>query len=270
MIRGALDASRAAGYMLIIGETGGDSREEKRITEALLDRQVDGIILASMFTQERLRPEVDITVPVVLANALPATGNWRAPAVVPDEREAGRAAAQRLLDAGHERIHLVGAGPAASDRPTRSVAATERLEGILETLEEHGLEPISMRGSTDWEPSDGFRIGEELLRDDVRGTVRGDAVIAFNDRLALGVLEAAREVPLSVPGDLSIISFDDEFMARHVRPALTTVALPHYEIGHLATDLLVRMITAPGGDASIHRIAMPLRERASIAAVPQR
>jgi len=267
MIRGALDASREAGYMLFIVESGGDPVDEARVTEGLLDRQVDGIILASMFTQVRPRPRLDHGLPVVLLNSLPDDPAWGIAAVVPDEVAAGRTAARRLLEWSARRLHVVGAGPTTAQMPVGSVAARERHEGILETLAAEGLAPASQRGSLDWEPEDGLRIGNELIADGVRG----DAVIAMNDPVALGVVQALRESGLTVPDDVSLVSFDDAHIARHLRPALTSIGLPHYELGHLATTLLVRAMTAgtpPEGIAcEVHRVRMPLRERASAAPV---
>lgn len=272
MIRGALDASREAGYMLFIAESGGDPLDEERMTEGLLDRRVDGIILASMFTKVRTRPRsrIERGLPVVLLNSLPDDPSWGIAAVIPDEIEAGRTAARRLLDAEHRRIHLVGAGPTTADMPLGSVAARERHEGILETLAAAGLTPVSQRGSLDWEPEDGQRIGNELLA----AGVRGDAVIALNDPLALGVVQALREGGLTVPDEVSIVSFDDDRIARHLRPPLTSIALPHYELGHLSIRLLVQAMSTdatnapdPGRTCEVHRVRMPLRERASAAPV---
>ncbi len=274
MIRGALDAARDAGFMLFIVETGGDPDEEARTTAALLDHRVDGIAFASVSTLSRPRPAADHDVPVVLLNSLPDDGAWGVAAVVPDEVGAGRTAARRLLDAGHRRIHLVGTGH-GDDFPFGSVAAVERRAGIVEVLAGSGVSLMSQHGSPDWEVEDGFRIAQRLLE----LGVQGEAVIAMNDRLALGVQQAFREVGLSVPQDLSIVSFDDERVARQMRPGLTTLALPYYELGHLAVTLLIRAVRA-GADAGatagegepepapaceVHRLRMPLRERGTVA-----
>jgi LacI family transcriptional regulator len=266
MIRGALDAASDGGYMLLIAETGGVPQEEARATDALIDRQIEGLILASMFTRMRKRPEVAAGVPIVLLNALPATQGWALAAVVPDEFSAGYAAATRLLESGHRRIHLVGAGPSYDEMPVAAVAARQRFDGIKAALAEAGLEPLTYSGAIDWEPEIGYALGKQLLEREIAG----EAIIAFNDRIAFGLTQVFSDAGLSIPQDVSIISFDDEAIARQMRPALTTLALPHYELGRLAVEELLSAIrggrvTRPNDKTEIRQVKMPLRERESIA-----
>ena len=136
LIKGALEAARERGVMLSIGETEGDPELERLVVHAMLDRRVDGIILASMLTRAVKLPKGLVSAPAVLLNALPKRPS-RIPSVIPDEVEAGRAAARVLLEAGHrDGIHLIGAGPRPRDIPPGGVAAAERLAGIADTL--HG------------------------------------------------------------------------------------------------------------------------------------
>lgn len=281
MIKGALEAAHDHGYMLFIGETEGDSKVERRLLDALLDRQVDGIILASMFTQTRRLPAGLDHAPAVLLNALPQRGRGAAPAasdaadtwpvplptVVPDELTAGRAAAQLLLDAGHRAIHLVGAGPGPDDIPPLTVAGHERLRGILEALGAAGLAPAGAYLCPDWQPSYGWDATRQIL---ASGGV-GQAIIAFNDRLAFGAYQALQEAGLSVPGDMSVVSFDDHPLATWLHPGLTTFAIPHYDLGRRAVELLLETIPRDDDDGSprptprVHLVPMPLRPRGSVA-----
>ena len=265
LIKGALEAALARGYMLFIGETEGDPDVERRLLEALMDRQVDGIILASMYTQNRPLPAGLDQVPAVLLNALAQGEVTSPPTVIPDELAAGRAAAQLLLDAGHRRIHLVGAGPGPADHPPGTVAGRERLAGILEVLTAQGLAPASGVVNVDWLPELGWDAARRIL--DQRGPAQ--AMIAFNDRIAFGAYQATHAAGLSVPTDLSIVSFDDHPLADWLRPGLTTFAIPHYDLGHRAVDLLLDGISAARSAAPppglVHRIPMPLRLRESVA-----
>lgn len=262
MIKGALAHAHQNGYMLFIGETEGDLGEEERLVQAMLDRQVDGFVIASMFTRERPVPR-ELRAPdgprMVLLNAVPEK-DAPALAVVPDEYAAGHAAARVLIEAGHRRVHLVGAGPHAHDVPNDSVAGRERLAGILAALGESGIAPASGHVCPVWLPEDGWRAGTELAR---RG-IRGDAIITFNDRLAFGVYQALQDAQLKIPQDVSIVSFDDHPLAGWLRPGLTTFALPHRELGRHAIELLLRGDSAlpPSG---IERLEMPLRVRGSVA-----
>jgi LacI family transcriptional regulator len=84
----------------------------------------------------------------------------------------------------------------------------------------------------------------------------------LNDRVALGTYEALNEAGLRMPDDVSIVSFDDSFLAPWLRPALATLVLPHYDMGKRAVELLIENSTGPAE----HRIAMPIRHRESVAA----
>lgn len=259
MIKGALARADEHGYLLFIGESEGDPAAEKRLIEAMLDRQVDGFIVASMFTRERPFPALLRGRPTVLLNAVP-TRRGTVPAVVPAERDAGARAARELLAAGHHRIHLIGTGLEVPADPRGALAGRARLEGILDALRAAGVEPASAQACPVWLPENGFDAMRTLLE---RG-VRGEAVITFNDRLAFGVYEALQEEGLRVPDDMSVVSFDDHQLATWLRPGLSTFALPHRELGAMAVDLVLDAMGEGGGDPSVVELPMPLRSRGSV------
>ena len=264
LIKGALEAARERGVMLFIGETEGDPELERQLVQAMYDRQVDGLILAAMYTRAVALPKGLTSAPAVLLNALSKRPS-SLPSVLPDEPEAGRAAARVLLDAGHrEGIHLIGAGPGKRDVPPGGVAAMERLEGIRTTLGSAGVKVASGRLLLAWEPQDGLEATTALLR-----KARPRALICFNDRLALGAYQALAEFGLTVPTDVSVVSFDDDAIASWVRPGLTTVAIPHYDLGRAAVDVLFDEIDRDHHEshrqATVHRVAMPVRTRESVA-----
>lgn len=245
-VRGALEAALARQHLLVIAETAGDPHTETVLLRGLDDRQIDGLVYASLFTKPVTPPAGSR--PVVLLNCLsdPLVG----PAVVPDEVGGGRNAARALLDAGHRAgIHLVG------ETPAHVYAAHERATGIRAELAAEGA---ALAGSVDcaWWPQHAYRGVSALL-----GRARPRALICLNDRVAMGTYQALADAGLSIPGDVSVVSFDDSDLAGWLRPGLTSVALPHHAMGRLATDLLI------DGDRRPHvrRIAMPLRARGSIA-----
>ena len=132
LIKGALEAARDRGHLLLIAETEGDPRLEQELLEAMVDRQVDGIVLAAMYTRKLAVPKLLRSSAVVLLNAVPLRP---APllSVIPDELAAGRTAAETLIAAGHrDGIYLIGTGPTPNQglKPPGSVAAVERLAGI--------------------------------------------------------------------------------------------------------------------------------------------
>lgn len=260
MIKGALEGARRHDHMLFIGESEGDQREQDRLIETMLDHQVDGIILASMFTRERELPHTPLGNRIVLLNTLePGSEAVHFPSVIPDEVRAGREAVAALVAAGHRRIHLIGAGPGPGDVPPETVAGRERLAGILSELGTHDLTPASGRVCSIWLPFDGWRATRDLIA----SGVRDGAIIAFNDRLAFGAYQAIQEAGLSVPGDFSIVSFDDHQLATWLRPALTTFALPHHQLGLRAVEILLE--SEDELVPRIERLEMPLRVRESAA-----
>ena len=255
MIKGALEGARQNGHMLFIGESEGDEDEQNRLIEAMLDRQVDGLIIASMFTRERPLPRAARDRNVVLLNMMQPHGDPAVRAVIPDEYTAGRQAARTLLDAGHREIHLIGGGPGRDDIAPDSVAGRERLAGILDELAGEGLAPASGSQRTIWLPPDGWELTRALLS----SGVRQGALITFNDRLAFGAYQAISESGGSVPDDFSVVSFDDHQLATWLHPNLTTFALPHRELGLHAVEML---LAADG--LEVRRIPMPLRRRGSV------
>jgi LacI family transcriptional regulator len=178
-----------------------------------------------------------------LADPLPG------PAVIPDEVGGGREAARGLLAAGHrDRIYVIG------KRPREVLAAGRRLRGIRAELEAAGG-VITGLVDSEWSPESGRAAVTELL-----AHARPAALICLNDRIALGAYQAIQQAGLRIPEDISVVAFDDSVMAGWLQPGLSSVALPHYEMGRLATDLLIK----DEHHREVHLVEMPLRRRASI------
>lgn len=264
MVKGAVDAAYRHGFMLFVGESGGDPVVERTLADAMRDRRADGVVFASMHTRTAAVPEVLYDGPAVLLNATPAT-SAAVPSVLPDEVQAGRSAARVLLEAGHDRdIHLIGAGPGMCDIPPHGIAAADRLLGLREVFTAAGAEVAGARWCPKWTPEHGFDATAELLR-----TQRPKALVCLNDRLAFGAYQALAEAGLSVPEDVSVIGFEDHPIASWMRPRLTTIALPHYELGAWAVRVLVDLVVRRGRGTRapmIHRVPMPVRDGGSVAA----
>lgn len=261
LIKGALEAARDRGYLLLIAETEGDASLEQELLEAMVDRQVDGLVFAAMYTRKVAIPKLLRSRPAVLLNAVPARP---APlvSVVPDEVAAGRTAARTLLDAGHrDGIYLIGAGPRPGQGPVGSLAAVERLQGIREVLAETGVRAAGAVACPDWEPE----LGQAAVRSLVDAGAPLQALVCFNDRLAVGAYNALAEAGLRVPTDVSVISFDDDPMSLWVEPQLTTIAIPHYDLGRRSIELLLDGAAAGRETGLVERLPMPLRMRCSVA-----
>lgn len=254
IIRGTMSTALLHDHLMFIGETAGDPEVEKRLAFSMLDRGVGGFVYASMYTRNVRITKTLREHPLVLVNCL-VRGKGVA-SVIPDEREAGRAAVRELLRHGHrEQIVLVG------EKAPHVIAAAERVAGIEDVLRQQGTE---LYGSIDslWWPDDTYRAVRSYLTEGKRPT----AFICLNDRIAMGVYQAADSVGLSVPQDFSVISFDDSDLAGWLQPALTSIGIPHFEMGRRSVEILLGTDRTP----VIERIPMPIRVRESVAAPPVR
>jgi LacI family transcriptional regulator len=262
LIKGALEAARDRGHLLLIAETEGDATLEQELLEAMVDRQVDGLVLAAMYTRKVAVPKLLRSRAAVLLNAVPARPASLV-SVVPDELAAGRTAATTLLDAGHrDGIYLIGAGPRVGQGPAGSLAAVERLQGIKAALDDAGVSAAGAVACPDWEPE----LGHAAVRKLLDGGARLKALVCFNDRVALGAYNALADAGLAVPTDVSVISFDDDPIASWVEPQLTTIAIPHYELGRRSIELLLDLSVGGHDGGVVERVPMPLRLRQSVGA----
>lgn len=225
---------------------------------ALIDRQADGIIYATVYHQQIAVPGVLRSVPAVLIGAVDEQG--LVPAVLPDERSGVASSVDLLVEHGHTRIGFVNS--------TVDVPATRgRLLGYQDAIRRHGIDSdAALVAAGEGEARGGHQAARELLARPDRPT----AIVCYNDRMAWGVYTAAAELGLSIPDDLSIIGFDDQApIPESLFPRLTTVALPHYEMGAWAVETLVSLIEG-SPDAwylATHPTLMkcPLIERESVA-----
>ncbi|WP_045729427.1 LacI family DNA-binding transcriptional regulator [Pseudarthrobacter chlorophenolicus] len=236
IILGADEAAKARGYNLMILNTSAaatlDSRQAD--VEALLERRVDGILYATMYHRNVDLPPNLGNVPSVLVDSVSTGGNITA--VIPDEESGARTAVSALVEAGHTRIGFLN--------NTDDVPATHlRLQGFRNTLDEAGLDggaaPVESASS---EVQGGYEAARRILERGAGADVP-TALFCYNDRMAMGAYRAAAELGLAIPADLSIVGFDDQqLIAANLYPALTTVALPHYEMGAWAVEQLIDAI----------------------------
>jgi LacI family transcriptional regulator len=250
VVRGSMTTALLHEHLLFIGETEGDPEVEKRLVLSMLDRGVGGFVYASLYTRNVRISKTLREQQLVLLNCL-ARGKPIA-SVVPDDREGGRIAVRELLSRGHrDGIVVVG------EQPAHVVAAVERIAGVGDELGSAGLH---LAGSieTRWWPEYSY----QAVRDHLRAGHRPTAFICLNDRIAMGTYQACAEFGLAVPQDISVVSFDDSDLARWLKPQLTSVAIPHFEMGRRAVELLL----TPDRPTAIERVPMPLRVRDSVAA----
>lgn len=260
IILGAQQAARERGLTLVLINTTRDDDDIQRDTDALLRQQVDGVLYATMYHREIVLPASLEAIPTVLIDSASADG--RVPSVVPDEEGGAYAAVQELTDHGHRRIGFL---TNAEDVP----ATRGRLAGYRRALGDVGVEyDAALVVAEPSETPGGYKAAREILNRPVRPT----ALFCYNDRMAMGAYRAAAELGLRIPTDLSIVGFDNqELIAEGLYPALTTVALPHFEMGRWALDALAGLMDSEGDLESrpAHQPAVlscPLVRRQSVAA----
>ncbi|PJM73666.1 LacI family transcriptional regulator [Bifidobacterium primatium] len=230
LILGAQDAARALGYMILTVNTNGETDLEEHEISTLKQYGVDGFIYARMFNQRTTVPESLLSLPTVLLDGTDDTG--RVPSIIPDEEAIGYEATRHLLDAGCRNIAYVG----ASDRAY--AADSGRRAGYRRALREAGLE-------TDAGLEVGTTFNQPAL--DVVGDLfdarHPDGFFCFNDARAWYVYESAARRGLTVGRDISVVGVDNHrIFAETLAPRLTTMDLPHYEMGYWATLKLVSLI----------------------------
>jgi LacI family transcriptional regulator len=226
IIQGAQDEAWKHGYVLLVANTGGNQGAEEQAIAMMLEHKVRGILYSTWFHRAVSTPAALAETDAVLVGCYSDDGTL--PAVVPDEVQGGRTATQLLLDAGRRRIAFINTSHA-------SPARTGRLKGYRETLEAAGIgyDPALVVETTS-DQEGGYEAAMRLLDHNVT------AVFCHNDRVAMGLYDAARDRSLKVPEDLAVVGFDDqEVISAHLRPPLTTVALPHYDLGAAGVRLLL-------------------------------
>lgn len=253
IIEGAQQRAWEDGLLLLTVNTGGDKELEAASLNTMLSYKVAGVVYAAMYHRRLEVPEALAGVRSVVLNSQDRSG--RLPSVAPDEVKGGYAATRRLLDAGHRRIALINIETLESGLP----AAVGRYEGYRKALGEAGLgidsDLVRFGGGGE---EDGYKYALELLAADNPPT----AIFCANDRGAWGAYQAVSDLRLSVPGDVSIVGFDNQaILAPNLRPGLTTLELPFVAMGRRAVELILQDAEPDGG---VELMDCPLIERNSV------
>jgi LacI family transcriptional regulator len=233
ILRGIEDRLDDAGYTSLIVNTDNDAKRERSYLEALRARQVDGFISATARLDQAFLADLAAGgVPLVLVNR--SLEDRSVPAVTVDDRQGIRLAVEHVAELGHSRIgHVAG--------PQNISTGRRRYLGFLEAMRAAGLEALGeqVRFSTSFTEAEGARVSSELLgvADDIT------AIVAANDRLAIGCYDTLEARGLRCPDDLSIVGFNDMPFVDRLRPPLTSVRVPQREIGTEAANLLLQRLS---------------------------
>jgi len=254
IVEGAQDAAWEREKILVLVNTKRDRNMEEAAIELLLQHQVEGIVYATMYHRPVDLPEALREVPTVLLDCFSENGAYAS--VVPDEVGGGRKATEVLLAKGHRRVGFI-------NNVDPIPATSGRLEGYRSALADHdvpfddALVCSELAGS-----GGGYRGTLELMR----VTDPPTAIFCFNDRMAMGAYDALRQLDLSIPDDVAVMGFDNqETIAAHLYPPLSTMALPHYEMGEWAVShLLEQLLVSDEVKPARHMITCRFIDRASI------
>jgi len=220
-----------AGYVLVVGDSHDEVTSERRVTDSLLDRKVDGMIVAPAPGSEHS------TLPAILASGTPLVLIDRAvdldcDQVGPENTASARELTEHLLSAGHRRIAVVRGLAGIS-------STTERFDGYRQALTAHGItiDPaliVDGESSTD--------VAEREVRTLLAGPGRPTALVSMNNAMTIGTLKAVRSLGLAIPDDLAFACYDDFEWSDLFEPRLTAAAQDVETIGATAAELLLQRI----------------------------
>jgi LacI family transcriptional regulator len=256
IVRGIEDRLGAAGYTSLIANTDNDPDRERQDFDAMRARQVDGFITATArLDREFVAETAELVQPIVLVNR--RLEDESLPAVTVDDRDGVRMAVEHVVALGHRRIGHLGGPQALSTGHQRHL-------GFRAAMAASGLEvdDRAVRFGHAFTEAEGARVGRELLD----GAPRITAIVAANDLLALGCYDVLAERGLRCPDDVSVVGFNDMPFAARFDPPLTTVRIPHREIGVAAADILLERLGGGDGAAPQVRLAPTFVPRGSTGA----
>jgi DNA-binding LacI/PurR family transcriptional regulator len=252
MMDGIVEAADELDYRLLIGTGRREAAGERRAVDAFFEHRADGLLLVS--------PRLPLTEILAIGRSAPTVAVARplrdahVDSVTNDDAAGAKLAVRHLTDLGHRRIAHVDGG--------RGAGAAARRRGYVREMERLGLEPHVVPG--EFTDAAGVRAAERLLDGDPLPT----AVFAANDLVAAGALDRFEDSGLRVPRDISIIGYDNTFLAALHHMSLTTIDQPRPEIGRLALMTLVERIDGLRTDAVHHRVEPSLVVRGTTGPPP--
>lgn len=257
LVRGIQDALTPHNYICLLVNSDRNPAMEEQAIDGLLQRPVDGIIFAEYLQLARYERIENMGKPCIFVYRLFAS---QVPnSVAPDDHGGACLATQHLIDLGHKKIGYISG-------PTDWDASHMRMSGWRDAMLENGLEVCEeWIGYSNWEVEGGYAAMQKILSAKERPT----AIFAANDFNAAGAIYAAQDAGLRVPQDMAVVGYDNREIALYMRPKITTVELPLYEMGKIAAETLFRQIN--GEDPLEHEIMVrgQIHVRESCGAPPE-
>ncbi len=240
------------GLTVMVMATRGDADMESAALAQLTAQPLVGLVYATINTRLIEAPAALSKTPTVLLNCHVANGAL--PSVVPGEVAGGHAATDVLIRAGHRRIGYIN-GEASME------ASRHRLRGYRQALATADLpfDPDLTREGN-WQPISGYEAARELMALKRPPT----AIFCANDLMAVGCYDALHELGLKIPDDVAVMGYDDREIAQHLHPPLTTVLLPHFEMGLIAAEILLDAASGSTNRPRQIKVECPIVRRGSV------
>ncbi|MDH3432621.1 MAG: LacI family transcriptional regulator [Gammaproteobacteria bacterium] len=230
IIRGIQDTAEAVGYTVITANTDDEPEKERDALRMMQGRSIEGVIMATARREDPIVEEcIEHDIPLVLVNR--TVDREGVNAVILDENYGIRSVIDHLMSLKHTRIaHIAG--------PQHTSTGFQRAKAFSDYLSIHNIPTDLIEAANKFTIEEGRRAFRRLLARDNSFS----AIVAGNDLLALGCMDAMRDVGLLVPENIAITGYDDILFLERMSPALTTVLVPKYEMGCQATKTLLGII----------------------------
>jgi DNA-binding LacI/PurR family transcriptional regulator len=232
IIRGLEETGQNHGYTMILSNSNAEPRRELTAVKALREKRVDGIIITASRVGDLYMPLLeDFGVPIVLVNSQ-QTGKY-VYSISTDDHKGAQIATEHLLSLGHTRIGYITS-------PNNASSSQARLDGYRAALEAHGVQfDPALIADGDGRPAAGAHAAARLASLANRPT----ALFCYNDMTAIGAISALIDRRLNVPADVSVVGYDDIPLVEYLNPPLTTVAQRKYDMGCMAMEMLLCLLS---------------------------
>lgn len=241
IVRGVQDWAAANGRTVLLANTDGDSEREANIWRTFKAHRIDGVLYVAMYHRVVVPAAGDVSIPTVLVNSHAGDG-YDYPSIEPDDYGGSYSLTEHLIALGHRRIGYIRLNPLL-------LGASQRLDAFLAAAQATGIGEnnlvirLGMEGPVGRETNYVYREALDILST----TDHPTALVCGNDEMALQAYLAALSLGLRIPDDVTIVGFDDfRTVSLALKPELTTVALPYYDLGWQGADMLDQLVQGKG------------------------
>jgi LacI family transcriptional regulator len=246
MINGVNNILEQYGYLMVLFYTKHNRKEELRVIQNLKEKYADGMIMVSFNYSDTILSALNsVDAPIVLTNKYDSSdSNNKFDCVYVDTYLGIKQATEHLIKQGHQRIAFVGGD-------LKEQTGAERFEGYRDALLDEGLRTDeSLVFESNYTESGGYLLGKQIFQ----MKLPPSALVAANDLMAVGIMNAAAECAVRIPDDIAIIGMDNTDISQRVTPKLSTVAMMQEEIGRISAQILMDRLNGDTGEKKIIKL----------------